>query len=213
MPAPDPSPAGRSGFRPWRSALPGWLAFALLAAVGVPLFLRMPLWCDATLYDVAARNILTGGTHYKDVFDTNPPGFVWLLCGVRAALGWSPEALRAVDLLIVAAVVAVLLRWAREAGATPAGVAWAAAGVAAFYPFLSEFNHVQRDVWMMLPALLAARLRLRRVAAARAGPITDGRVFRSAAVEGVVWAAAFWIKPHVAFPAVAAWLVTARPLA
>jgi hypothetical protein len=196
---------------PWRSAALGWLATAALLLAGVPLFLRMPLWCDATLYDVAARNLLRGGTHYKDVFDTNPPGFVWLLCGVRATLGWSPEAARAVDLAAVAAITVLLLRWAAAAGAPPAARAWTAAAVAAFYPFVTEFCHLQRDVWLMLPALLAVRARVRRVA--RGSDLTNAAVFRSAFGEGVLWGLAFWIKPHVAIPAVAVWLASAARLA
>ena len=122
----------------------------------------MPIWCDATLYAVAAQTISHGGVHYRDVFDTNPPGFVWLLCGVRGVLGTSSEALRVADLLTVTLVTAGLLWWSRKAGASSVGVSWLAAAVAAFYPFTHEFNHVQRDVWMMLPAGAAIALRLRR---------------------------------------------------
>ena len=82
--------------RPWRSVwLPRIITAALLVA-GIPLFLRMPLWCDLTLYDLAARNLLEGGRHYVDVFDTNLPGFVWVLAGIRAVLGFSSFALRCV---------------------------------------------------------------------------------------------------------------------
>jgi hypothetical protein len=179
--------------------------FALAVVVGGPLFLRMPLWIDVTLYDVAARNILSGGTHYRDVFDTNPPGFTWLLCLIRPLVGPSIEALRAVDLLVVGGIGWLLLRAARRAGATPAGVAWGAAGMTGFYLFVSEFNHVQRDTWMMLPALLATTYRLRRQAAARAGVTSAGRVFLTGAVEGLVWGVGVWIKPHVFPVAVAVW--------
>lgn len=203
-------PAGR-GRLPWRSSAVGWAAFATLLVAGVPLFLRMPVWIDVTLYDLAARAILTGGTHYRDVFDTNPPGFVWALCLIRAVLGPGMEVLRAVDLVIVTAVAAILLRWARAGGATAAGIAWTAAGIAGFYLFLSEFNHCQRDVWMMLPALAAASYRLRRVR--RAAAATDGWVFRTAILEGAVWGLAAWVKPHVILIAAAAWLVTQGRLA
>src|SRR5271166_4500246 len=89
---------------PWRSATLGWFVFACLLVAGLPLFLRMPLWIDVTLYDLAARSVLAGGTHYRDVFDTNPPGFVWALCLVRTVFGPSSEALRAVDLAVVGIV-------------------------------------------------------------------------------------------------------------
>src|SRR2546423_1846980 len=137
-PTPDPPPpTPRDRPLPWRRAWPGWVLAALFLAAGVPLFLRMPPWCDLTLYDVAARNVMHGGVHYRDVFDTNLPGFVWLLVGVRRAFGWDTEAVRAVDLAVVAAVVWLLAKFARRAGATPAGVAWLVAGAAFFYPFTS----------------------------------------------------------------------------
>src|SRR5205823_3214246 len=97
------------------------------------------------------------------------------------------------------------------AGAPPAARAWTAAAVAAFYPFVTEFCHLQRDVWLMLPALLAVRARLRRTD--RGPDLTNGAVVRSAFVEGVLWGLAFWIKPHVAIPAAAVWAATAARLA
>ena len=182
----------------------GWLVAGAFLAVGVPLFLRMPLWCDATLYAVAAQTVAHGGVHYRDVFDTNPPGFVWLLCAVRGALGTSEVALRVADLFIVALVTAGLLWWARKAGATRAAAAWAGAAVAAFYPFTHEFNHVQRDVWMMLPAGAALALRLKR---AEGNPS-----LALALMEGLLWGVGCWVKPHLLFVAFAAWLVTRRRL-
>jgi hypothetical protein len=180
----------------------GWLATAAFLVAGAPPLVRMPLWGDTTLYDVAARNVLAGGIHYRDVFDTNPPGFVWMLCGIRAAFGPSAEAIRAVDLGIAVAVVGLLLVWARRAGASHAAVAWAAAASAAFYPFLDEFNHAQRDLWMMLPAIVAVGLRMRRLER------PDPR-FAGAFLEGLVWGCGCWIKPHVVFVAAAVWLATA----
>ena len=184
--------------------LGGWLVAGAFLALGVPLFLRMPLWCDPTLYAVAARAISTGGTHYQDIFDTNPPGFVWMLCAVRGVFGTHDLALRAADLFLVVLVTAGLVWWARKAGASGAGAAWVAAAVCAFYPFVHEFNHVQRDVWMMLPAGAAIALRLKRAEGRSALPL--------AFLEGVVWGLGCWVKPHLLFVALAAWLVTARRL-
>ncbi|MBN9121707.1 MAG: hypothetical protein J0I06_21635 [Planctomycetes bacterium] len=193
----------------------GWLVAGAVLALGVPLFLRMPLWCDATLYAVAARTVSAGGVHYRDVFDTNPPGFVWMLCAVRGAVGTSDVALRVADLLVVAAVTAGLLWWARGAGASGAGVAWLAAAVCAFYPFTDEFNHVQRDVWMMLPAGVALALRLGRC---REEPTTPSPSQTakgnggSGLFEGLFWGLGCWVKPHLLFVAFAAWLATSRRL-
>lgn len=160
------------------SATLGWLCTGALLLVGVPLFLRMPLWCDATLYAVAARTVSSGGVHYRDVFDTNPPGFVWLVAAVRGAFGDGDFALRVADLVVMAVVVPLLLRWARVGGASRAAVAWAAA---AFYPYSQEFDHVQRDTWMMLPALAAVALRMRRAERGPAPLLAVG--------EGLGWGA------------------------
>jgi len=224
-----------SPWSPWRLV---WLARAVLVAAlvaGVPPFLRMPPWCDLTLYDVAARNLLSGGVHYRDVFDTNMPGFLWALAAVRSALGWSVEAARAVDLMIVAGAVLLLDRLAARAGADRAARAWAVTGVALFYPFTSEFNHCQRDVWMLLPALAAVLLRLRRMTNVQC-PTNDppgndesrrtndevGSDSRSSlrhwwviggsfviSAEGALWGLAVWIKPHAVIPAAVVWLLTA----
>jgi len=106
-------------FRPWESVRLPQAVTLLALAVGLPLYLRSPLWCDITLYDVAARNLLQGGAHYRDVFDTNLPGYVWLLTAIRWAFGFGTVALRCVDLAIVAGIVLVVDRIARRGGATP----------------------------------------------------------------------------------------------
>ncbi|HET6574129.1 MAG TPA: hypothetical protein VFG68_11035 [Fimbriiglobus sp.] len=218
--------------RPWRSATAGWAVAAAVLAAGVPLFLCMPPWTDVTLYDVAARTVLRGGVHYRDVFDTNTPGFVWALAAIRSCCGWSSEALRAWDLAVVAATTALLIALVRRAGGAGYPAAWFAAAVALFYPFTSEFCHCQRDVWMLLPAAAAAWLRLRRVGSSpnppapfpkREGgeranplPVSPSRFGEGpreglawAVVEGLLWGMAVWLKPHVIVPAFAVWLVSA----
>src|SRR5262245_46537867 len=109
---------------PWRSL---WLprALTLIAlVVGVPLFLRSPPWCDITLYQMAARNILHGGVHYQDLFDTNLPGFVWVMTALYWAFGPCVIALRVLDLLIVTGIVVLIDRLAKWGGATPAMRWW-----------------------------------------------------------------------------------------
>ncbi|HJZ60105.1 MAG TPA: hypothetical protein VKE74_34505 [Gemmataceae bacterium] len=71
----------------WRSVWVPRVLTGLGLFLGLPMVLRMPPWADITLYDNAARCVLHGGAHYRDVFDTNPPGFVWALTAVRAVLG------------------------------------------------------------------------------------------------------------------------------
>ncbi|MGL4420901.1 MAG: hypothetical protein ACRCZF_09575, partial [Gemmataceae bacterium] len=190
---------------PWRWSGFGWGLLAILLIHGVPLFLRMPPWCDLTLYDVAAQNIMRGGTHYEDVFDTNLPGFVWLLVIIRRVFGPSLEVVWVIDLVIVSTIVWLLHRAAARVGVERWHRAWMLAGFAFFYLFTSEFNHAQRDVWMLLPALLAVLRRWRRVVDQPSFQWRDGFW------DGVLWGLGIWIKPHVLIPTVAIWLVTVRP--
>jgi hypothetical protein len=186
----------------------GWAALALLAVVGVPLFLRMGPWVDVTHYDLAARNVLQGGVHYRDIFDTNLPGMVWLHVVIRSAFGWSFEAIRAVDLLMVAASAILLVRWLAAAGAPRVAGVWTATAIAAFYLSTPEWSHCQRDVWMLPLALGAASLRLRQVGSLQLGADARPLAARGFA-EGVCWALAAWIKPFVVVPAAAVWLASA----
>ena len=212
-PAESREPVLPARWRPWRSARLGYAVAALALVVAVPPFLCLPPWNDVTLHDLAARNILRGGVHYRGVFDTNLPGIDWAMAAIRATCGWSYEALRAWDLAVIGAAVMLLAGWVRKPGGA-AAVAWYAAAAALFYPFTTEFCHCQRDPWMLLPAAAAARLRLRQV-----GRVGGGRV-TPAVIEGVAWGLAVWVKPHVLVPAAAVWLAsvvvmarTARPRA
>lgn len=193
-----------------RLALPVAL-ITLSVAVGVPLFVRSPLWCDVTLYDLAARNVLAGGVHYRDLFDTNTPGFVWLLSGLRSVIGWGSESVLVVDLLIALGTTLTLCRLAKLAGASAVNRLWLIAGCAGFYLFTHEMTHAQRDVWLSLPALTAVMLRLQRITRPTHG--TFRGVFLPAMVEGALWAVAVWIKPHFLLVAVCWWLLTLTRLA
>ena len=176
----------------------GLLVAAGALVAGVPLFLRMPPWCDLTLYDLAAQNLLRGGVHYRDIFDTNLPGFVWALTAIQALFGRSVEAVRAVDLAVVAAIAALLDRFSAWGGGSRGSRAWLLAGLALFYPFTSEFNHAQRDIWMLLPSLGAVALRFK----------SPDYGFRAAVGQGLLWGVAIWVKPHVLPVTVAVWACT-----
>ena len=95
------------------------IALATVMAIGVPLFLRTPVWVDVTYHDLSAWNILHGGVHYRDVFETNLPGMVWLHCVIRPIVGWSHEAIRAVDLFVIGTVVFLLARIMKQSGVSP----------------------------------------------------------------------------------------------
>ena len=106
------SPLTRSDAR--ASALLGWSALAIVLTVGLPIFLCMPVSFDVSHYDICARNLLRGGIHYKDTFDNNLPGIVWLQAGIRWLIGWKSESLRTVDLLFFSIDVLLLLPWVRR---------------------------------------------------------------------------------------------------
>lgn len=193
---------------PWRSV---WLPRAVTAIaliVGLPLFLRSPPWCDITLYQLAARNLLHGGTHYRDLFDTNLPGFVWAMTALSWLFGPSALVVRIVDLCIVTGIVVLIDRLAKWGGATLAARWWAIAGIALFYPYTVEMAHAQRDTWMVLPGLAAVALRVRRGMSGSESLTTSP--LRLSFYEGLLWGAAVWMKPHIALMALTVWLLTAR---
>jgi hypothetical protein len=190
----------------WNSERCAWICLGALLLLGLPLFLCMPLWCDVTLYDVAARNVLNGGVHYRDVFDTNMPGVVWIHALVRSLAGWSTEAMRLFDAAVLTAITLLLAGLLRKMEVGRAGLVWFAVGVVLFYLFQPEICHCQRDLWMLLPVLLAVLLRLRRLQAEELS--LRGRLVL-AALEGCLWGLGIWIKPHVLVPALAVWLASA----
>ena len=63
--------------QPWlhRGTLALWLAVLVL---GVPVFVCMPLTSDVVLYDLQARTVHAGGVAYRDIFETNLPGMIWV---------------------------------------------------------------------------------------------------------------------------------------
>jgi hypothetical protein len=181
----------------------------VLLLVNVPLFVRMPLDTDITLYDLCARSLLRGGVEYRDIFNQGMPGMTWLHAAVRATFGWSWQAIRCVDLVIVGASFLLLVRWLRLIQRPWTACVWAATALAAFYFSTGEGNHCQRDVWMLLPALGALSLRGRQLARLERSNVRLTTIANESAVEGFCWALAFWIKPFVAAPALACWLVGA----
>ncbi|HEV3146645.1 MAG TPA: hypothetical protein VGZ47_22345 [Gemmataceae bacterium] len=188
----------------WRSPYFAGTVLAVVLVICIPIFMRLPLWLDSSLYDVAARNLQRGGVHYRDVFDTNLPGMVWLHLLIRSTCGWRSEALRAWDAGILTAIVLLLYSWLRRQETTLSSRLWFLVAVALFYPYLPEIDHCQRDPWMLLPALLATGIRMRQLqfAGVRTALQATGWAF----LEGVVWGLAVWLKPHVIVPAFAVWL-------
>jgi hypothetical protein len=195
-------------FDSWSLRL-AWAGLLLVLLAGVPLFLCMPLYADVTTFDLGARNLLRGGVHYRDAYDNGLPGMVWLHAGIRALLGWRSEAIRLVDVLVVAGVVGLLVLWLRALGLSHAALVWTAVVLFGFYFATPEVCHCQRDVWMLLPALGALLLRGRQVTASAAAQASLRGVAARAAAEGFCWGLAVWVKPFVLLPALACWLLAA----
>ena len=200
-----PAPARR---RVGWQLLVAWGALGLMLAVELPVFLCMGLDCDTCFYDLIARRVMAGQTHYRDTLDTNLPGPVWLHMLFRSIVGWSSEALRAVDFAIAACSVWLLTNMLPRSMPDWGRVATGGA-LLTFYLSTSEWCHCQRDPWMLLPCLVALRLRGRQ--SDRLAEGDSSGLFRWAFVEGIIWGAAFWIKPFVAVPALACWIVSAWP--
>jgi hypothetical protein len=109
--------------------------------------------------------------------------------------------------LILGGIVWLLVRWLRALGQPESVQVWAAVALCAFYFSTSEWCHCQRDTWMLLPAMVGLHLRRRQVARMPSG--ARGAIVSWSLLEGACWAAAFWIKPFVAVPALASWLASA----
>lgn len=192
----------------WSPALAALTLIVLFAACG-PLFVCQPPWVDVTFFDLCARTVLRGGTLYKDVFLHGPPGMVLLQAGLRWLVGWSSEAWSAADLVVVAAVVYLLTRALRRRRGHIGARRWTAAVLFAFYLSTSEWCHGQPDTWMLLPTLAAVGLRRRQVAGLTSPRENERWPAGRALAEGSCWGVAFLLKPFVAAPALACWLVSA----
>jgi hypothetical protein len=191
-----------------RTEIAGWIILAVLLVIALPLHICMPPWLDITLYDLAARNVLRGGVHYRDIYENNLPGIVWMHVLIRWLFGYGSEVLRAVDVAIVGGIIFLLCRWVGRMGVSRAGQVWTAVLLIVLHSSTSEICHCQRDVWAMLPALAALELRQRQMEAMGDPKSGMGGVLFRSLFEGFLWGAAFWIKPFVAVPALVCWLLS-----
>jgi hypothetical protein len=188
---------------PLARAAVAWLALGAVLAVGVPIFLCMPLCVDGDYFGNYARSLQRGDALYRNLFFMQPPGFVLAHLATRTLLGWRSEAIRLADLLVLAAVVGLAVSYLKGRGVGVAGRVWTAAAVFAFYFSTSEWCHCQPDLWMLLPALAAWWLRNRQLDLLRQPSSPFRRIAVRATVEGVLWGMALLIKPHVLAPAIA----------
>lgn len=183
--------------------------FILLLISNGPLFVCMPLTADASFFDLQADLVREGGVLYRDIFEVNLPGVVWLHLAIRSLLGPGSEVMRMADLFLFSAIVAMLVWWVRRQGAPQHIQVMSAVLMYWFYFSLSEWCHCQRDTWMLLPALVAVAIRARQTLRLRQRSDSSARVLSWGVIEGILWGTAFWIKPHVAVPALVCWVVSA----
>jgi hypothetical protein len=182
-----------------------WLCILLLIGVMGPLFVCMPLWVDCTFFDIVARSVLRGERVYQQFFLHGPPGMILVTAGLRSLIGWRSEAIRVIDLTIVA-----MIFWLLSAGPWSPGVRTVARPaiillMSAFYLSTTEWCHCQSDMWMLLPAVIGLRLRNRQIVRLIQG---QNQVTGWAILEGVAWGIACTIKPFAIFAALACWFVS-----
>lgn len=211
QPRPAPPPRCAREAPRTRSAAPAaWLTLTALLALGLPLFLCSGVWPDITSYCLAARSIELGGICERDVLNSfKPPGMAWILIAIHQTLGWSPSALRLVDVVFVAAVAWSLANWYRPLGLSQAARVWIAVVLCVFYLGMTEWCHCQPDTWMMTPTLAALYLRGRQTVALMREGVPWSTAARRAFLEGLLgWGSACLLKPFVVVPAALCWLVT-----
>ena len=200
-----------------------WTCLLILMAVQLPLFVQQTLTPDTVLYDLQAQRLLNGGVLYRDIVEPNLPGIVWVHAAVRSIIGWSSQALLLFDLMMVTTIGFLLARLVvsnpRRNQEQKTTFAFTFAGVMTFYLSTSEWCHCQRDTWMLLPCLIAVTIRFRALEAVfitRTAITRDAisrnsrRLIISGLLEGICWAAGFWLKPIVAVPALAVLLMSLR---
>ena len=202
-PAPKAVSTDRAAREARMLALLSWTVLAGVLLAGVPIFLCMPVWFDTYHYDICGRTLLQGGVLYRDVFDNNLPGIIWLQTGVRLLVGWRTDAIRLVDLLFYTVGVLLLLRWVPRRARV-----WASVAFYAFYLSAPETCACERDLWMLLPAIIGLTLRRLQVRRLVQGSPAVLSVVGLAAAEGLCWGAGVWIKPFVFVPGLACWFVS-----
>jgi hypothetical protein len=184
---------------------------SLLLGVALPLFLRMGLYADVAYYGVMAQVILRGGALERDlnVF-CKPPAMAWSLAALRVVAGWRPLVVRAVDFAIVSAIVWILAQSLKAVRASAACRVWTAIVLLGFYFSTSEWCHCQPDIWMLLPALVALRLRYRQVVALTRAKVSLAGTAGRSTLEGLCWGLAGLFKPFIILPAFFTWLAGIR---
>ncbi|QGQ31870.1 hypothetical protein [Gimesia maris] len=125
----------------------------LLVVTATPQLVCMPVTNDVSYYDLQTRTVMRGGVLYRDIVEPNFPGVVWVHLTIRGMFGWSTEVLRICDLILFGLTVTFLARFV-----SPVRFQLSFLLFLAYYS-VSEWCHVQRDLWLLLPTAVALNLR------------------------------------------------------
>ncbi|QDT25364.1 hypothetical protein Pan153_32290 [Gimesia panareensis] len=184
----------------WNTSTLSLGALILLLVAATPQLICMPVTNDVSYYDLQARTVMRGGMLYRDMVEPNFPGVVWVHILVRSLAGWSTEVLRVFDLLVFCLTVFCLTRFVSAVRFQVGLLLFLA------YYSVSEWCHVQRDLWLLLPAAVALNLRWAQIQRSTQAAVVTRSLFLFGTLEGLVWGAGVWLKPHVVIPALAVWL-------
>lgn len=187
------------------SCLVGGFALLAVLVANVPPFLCMGLDCDTIAFDLYLRGMQEGKILYRDMTENNLPGVMWIHGITRELFGWSSVAIRAVDLVLIGSGLVLLAFWQR--GIRLSSRLWILTFLLSFYFSTSEWNHCQRDPWMVLPTIGALFLRRTQLETIGTKSRGLGATWAYGALEGSLWGAAIWLKPYAVVPGALAWLM------
>jgi hypothetical protein len=163
-----------------------YLVVLLVVTVSVLAYLRWPLWPDHSFFLYAGRCWDKGLLPYRDVFDQNWPGTIWISQLITRLTGPSPLGVRIFDTLWQTASACVLFLIAGRLMSRPRAVS-AVVLYLALYLAASYGGTAQREGFASLVLGLACLALLREAA--------DEITLPRSALAGSLCAAAVFIKP------------------
>ena len=198
----------RGAATPWHSILPGaavrvaFWGLALLAAAWAVASLWWPMGVDLGLYSWVAMVIREGGLQYRDACDMHGPLSAYLVALADLVFGRHPAAIRALDLIFLAAGSWGLARIVASVAGREMG-RWAAVVFVLTYGTFSFIGTAQPDGWTAMIALAAFSPALIALAHGRRPGV------RTFLIAGVTAGAFALIKPFyglfVLVPLTAGW--------
>lgn len=194
--------------QPWRSTFGASILLLILVLSNGPLFVCMPVINDVAMYDVQAMNVMQGGVAYRDIMEPNAPGVLWAHIIIRSLFGTGSEAIRIFDLFLFSTTAVLLARGCAFANQTASREMWVIAFLFLFYFSISEWNHCQRDIWMLFSAACCLWLRCFQIVRLQSLHCSSLHASLFAVIEGMTWGVGVWIKPMLLIPAFVCWVVS-----